>query len=1073
MKYLLKLLVLTFCLLNASYGQEVFYPITNYTPKEYGRDFHPTNMSVVQDKRGIVYAANGFKLLEYDGSRWKSYPINKETWILSLATGNDGLIYAGSQIEFGYFAPALNGNLKYRSLSDSLDQNEIGFTNIWKVLTFSGGVVFQAEEKIFIYRNGRTEVINPQTSFHTSFVVNDRLFVRQRETGLMELKDKNLIRIKGGELFDTTGIFVMLPYGKNRNKILIGTRDKGFWWFDSSKNEVNLQKFYAEDSDLLKKSIITDGIVTGDGLIAIGTMRNGIIVMDTTGKTKTIINTGRGLNDNDVKNIMLDQSKNLWVALNNGISMIGISSPVSQYNEKSGITGSINTVIRYNDLLYAGTTTGLFVQTTGNDSPLPFKPVAGLSLPVRSLSNTGRVLLAGTDAGIYKISGNTILKIDTEESYTLFYSPELKILFSGGPKGMRAYRSDASFSKINSLNIDGEDIIGISAEKNPVAGVSEFWIGTRYNGVIRIKINKDLSFISERYGKPDGLPDGPVVPASVNSNSAFETIQGLYAFTNENIVQKSLPDSLKNNKDFLKGYFSMSADNYGKTGGSVSFLTEDKDKIWICSDNRVGFFSKEEDTKFITRPFSGIDAGKINVIYPEDNGVCWIGATEGLIRYDEKTLKDYDQIYSTLVREVKLLDNDSSVYMGSGVIGPGKNPVLNYSDNSVRFDFSATFYEYPVKMLYSYMLDGRNLKWSQWSSEIYQEFTNLKEGEYTFVVKARNIYGTEGTPARYSFKILPPWYRSVEAYFAYAIIALILFWLSARLYAYRLQRENLRLEGIITERTAEIVRQKDEIVHKNSVLEHQKKEIEDSIRYAQRIQSAVIPSEKVCHEIIPDSFVFFRPLNIVSGDFYWISRVGNRIIYAVADCTGHGVPGAFMSMLGVAFLNEIVNKDNVLAPDLILNQLREKVVMALQQHGISGESRDGMDIALVTINLDESELEFSGAYNPLVLIRNGEIIETPGEKMPIGFYENMHPFKKNDIKILKGDVFYMASDGFEDQFGGPDGKKFKAKQFKQLLLEIHKQPMEKQKEILEKSFEQWKGDLPQVDDVVVVGLTIV
>jgi serine phosphatase RsbU (regulator of sigma subunit) len=304
------------------------------------------------------------------------------------------------------------------------------------------------------------------------------------------------------------------------------------------------------------------------------------------------------------------------------------------------------------------------------------------------------------------------------------------------------------------------------------------------------------------------------------------------------------------------------------------------------------------------------------------------------------------------------------------------------------------------------------------------------------------------------------------------ISALVLFWLFARLYSYRLKRENLRLEGIVTERTIEVVKQKDEILYKNVVLEHQKKEIEDSIRYARRIQSAVIPSENDCADLLIESFVVFKPLNIVSGDFYWIGKSGSKIIFTAADCTGHGVPGAFMSMLGVAFLNEIVNKDNITLPDMILNHLRDKVIQALQQQGISGEARDGMDIAIVSIDKENKKLEFAGAYNPLVMIRNGEIIEKCPDKMPIGIYENMKPFLNQEISIDKGDVFYMFSDGYEDQFGGPDGKKFKSKKLKQLFLEIHKYPMSRQKDILEKSFEEWKGDLPQVDDVVIVGFAI-
>jgi len=445
-----------------------------------------------------------------------------------------------------------------------------------------------------------------------------------------------------------------------------------------------------------------------------------------------------------------------------------------------------------------------------------------------------------------------------------------------------------------------------------------------------------------------------------------------------------------------------------------------------------------------------------------------LGTTDGLIRYNENINKNYKEEYYSLIRKVVLIDNDSVLFMGNNFETDSGNvkivinqastlkPTLPFRYNSIRFDFTAPFYEFRDKISYSYQLEGNGSKLTQWTQEHYQEYTNLKEGDYTFRVKARNVYGTESYPAQYIFTILPPWYRSVVAYVIYAISALLLIWLTARLYSYRLKRENIRLEGIITERTAEVVRQRDEIENKNTVLEYQKKEIEDSIRYARRIQSAVIPSEKDCQDLLPESFVFFRPLNIVSGDFYWIGRVESKIIFTAADCTGHGVPGAIMSMLGVAFLNEIVNEDHITEPDIILNNLRNKVIQALQQQGISGEARDGMDISIISLDETEKKLYFAGAYNPLIMIRNEEVFVTAGDKMPVGIYEKMNPFTRHEINLEKGDLFYMSSDGLEDQFGGPEGKKFKAVRFKQLLQEIHKLPMKAQKELIEKRFEEWK-----------------
>ncbi len=1080
MKKVLVSLILVHLLFPAATSQFVQFPVTNYSMKDYGKDFHPQNTAVIQDNRGMIYASNSFKLLEFDGAAWRSYPINKEVWILSLACGNNGLIYAGAQNEFGYFMPDRKGELKYHSLSDSLKKEDRDFSNVWKVINFNGSVVFQSEENLFITRGGKISVIRPETSFHTSFRVNDRLFIREREKGLMELRGEKLFAVPGGERFDTTGIFLMLPFGNTLDKILVGTREKGFWVMDAGSAKDPFSRFRLEDEEIINKSEITGGTLTADGSIAIGTLNSGVIIIDPAGKTKAVIDSRKGLPDNEIKDIFTDSYGDIWVALNNGISRIGITSPLSVYSEKSGISGIINCALRFRNLLYLGTTSGLIVQDTDPDNP-PFRKLSQISSPVWSLANAAGSLIAATDGGLMSINNENVRIIDYESSYVIFYDPGLKLLFSGGRNGLRVFRSDGSFKKVESLSIRGEDIFGISRSDNPASGIVEFWLGTRYNGVIRVRIDRDLKMETESFTVQDGLPDGPVTPSFIKSDMVFATRRGLFSFVDENTVKESVPDSLKNKGNFIKGYFSPVTGKLRMIGGEVSFVAEDGCRIWTCTANNIGYFHGNDSLEYFDKPFRAVESGKISFIYPEPDGICWIGTTEGLLRYDGNIKKNYDHGFVTLIRKVGLINTDSALFLGTGcrlspdtlVTGmPAVSPVIKFADNSVRFDFSAPFYDYPAKLQYSFILEGASSRWSSWSSDRYQEFTNLKEGKYTFRVKAKNVYGTEGKPALFTFEVLAPWYRTIWAYILYVFAGIVLLWVSARLYSYRLKKENIRLEGIVTERTAQVVRQKDEIEQKNTILEHQKKEIEDSIRYARRIQSAVIPSEKVCQEILPESFVLFRPLNIVSGDFYWISRVDGRIIYTAADCTGHGVPGAFMSMLGVAFLNEIVNKDKCTAPDEILNQLREKVINALQQHGASGETRDGMDIALVSIITGNGTLEFAGAFNPLILIRKGEIIETPGEKMPIGIYENMRPFSKHVIKIEKGDAIYMYSDGYEDQFGGPDGKKFKARKLKSLLLEISMQPPEKQKEILETTFDNWKGDLPQIDDIVLLGIMI-
>ena len=250
----------------------------------------------------------------------------------------------------------------------------------------------------------------------------------------------------------------------------------------------------------------------------------------------------------------------------------------------------------------------------------------------------------------------------------------------------------------------------------------------------------------------------------------------------------------------------------------------------------------------------------------------------------------------------------------------------------------------------------------------------------------------------------------------------------------------------------------------------QRKELTESIKYASYIQSALLPDRDFIQNILPDHFIFFRPKDIVSGDFYWISQKKSELIIAVADCTGHGVPGAFMSILGISFLKEIVNKTNFSGTGGILNQLREYVMKALNQTGEENEQKDGLDMTLCRIKTEEDILEFSGAFNPLYIIQNEKLIEIQGDKMPIGIgaYEEKS-FHTNVVELKENDCIYLFSDGFADQFGGPLGKKFKYQPFRDLLVRIHKYPMEKQKEEIEKVFNNWKGELSQLDDVLIIG----
>ncbi len=259
-------------------------------------------------------------------------------------------------------------------------------------------------------------------------------------------------------------------------------------------------------------------------------------------------------------------------------------------------------------------------------------------------------------------------------------------------------------------------------------------------------------------------------------------------------------------------------------------------------------------------------------------------------------------------------------------------------------------------------------------------------------------------------------------------------------------------------------------------IEKQNRDITKSIQYAQRIQQAALPAPELINELLPKHFILYLPRDIVSGDFYWLNRVHNKILFTAADCTGHGVPGAFMSMLGIAFLNEIIAKLEYeqLQPNIVLNILREYVIKFLRQTDTNGQgTKDGMDMALCMLDLSNEELHFAGANNPLWLIRDNQLLEFNGDDMPIGIYYNTHEsFTNHTIKYQPGDKIYIFSDGYADQFGGPRGKKFMIKRFRELIKTIHDEPLEKQKEILYETHLEWRGKRHQLDDILVMGIEL-
>lgn len=388
---------------------------------------------------------------------------------------------------------------------------------------------------------------------------------------------------------------------------------------------------------------------------------------------------------------------------------------------------------------------------------------------------------------------------------------------------------------------------------------------------------------------------------------------------------------------------------------------------------------------------------------------------------------------------------------------------FDYSNNNIGFSFMGVSLTAPEKVRYRFLLDGYDEAWSSPTDQNFSSYTNLPEGKYTFSVIACNGAGNYSLPTSYSFVVLPPWYRTWWAYTLFVLTGFGIVFSIFRIRTRQLRKDKERLEEQVSHRTLELVQQKHLVEEKN-------KEILDSITYAKRLQNAILPPLKLIKETLPQSFLLYLPKDIVAGDFYWMEKKGDLVLFSVADCTGHGVPGAMVSVVCANALNRAVNEFHLTDPGKILDKTREFVVDTYSKS--EEDVKDGMDISFACLNLKTGELKWSGANNPAWIVREGNLIELAADRQPVGKSDNAKSFTTHFLQVQQGDMLYLSSDGFADQFGGIKNKKYKTTNLKKLLVEVAEKSLEEQERLIHESFLEWKGSVEQVDDVCVMGVRI-
>lgn len=506
----------------------------------------------------------------------------------------------------------------------------------------------------------------------------------------------------------------------------------------------------------------------------------------------------------------------------------------------------------------------------------------------------------------------------------------------------------------------------------------------------------------------------------------------------------------------------------GLSSPSPSFvICDDKGSVWVGHNKGLDKINiVESKVSRYTEQYGvhGLETNE-NSATLDKRGNIWFGTVRGLVKLSPYNERPNLVEPITAIEGLKIQLKDAEF--------PADN-TFDYTQNELTFDVIGVSLTNPDEVSYSYMLEGGFSNWSPKIKERSISFSGLKPGSYVFRLKAYNNHGIETKEEiQYGFTITPPFYLTIPFLAGSGVFVIVMIIVVVKLRERQLRQRQIYLEGVVDERTEELRLEKETVEEQKEEIEQKNHHITSSINYSKKIQDSILPPKEMINEFLPKNFVYFKPRDIVSGDFYWIHRHGNKVLYAAADCTGHGVPGAFMSMIGTTLLNKIVGEYKIFEPAKILDKLSEEIVKTLRQD--QGKSvKDGMDIAIVAIDYDMHQLEFAGAYNPLYIVRGGELTELEADVIAIGksFTGEVKHYTNKTYQLQAGDSLFTFSDGFPDQFGGPKGKKFLYKRFRKLAIELAGMPIEQREGRLDEVMTKWMGERNQLDDMIIFGVEI-
>jgi len=1123
-------LIVTCCTIpwNRLVAQEGTPFISNYVTQKI---LDKQVFDISQNGYYVMQFATRKGILIFDSENWQL--VNSPDIVLSLfhdtLTNNT---YVGCSNDFGMLERSMDGVYQYNSISGMSYAGEVT-----EIIRNKDEIIFFSADRITkVQINDDQDVLYIDTEaeeyFSGIFKFHDRIFINSNLNGLYEMTDSALLEFPDNAgLIDQTILF-SFPFSED--EVLIGTDNNNLLLFNGNEfKPFDLKdREYLVESELAGGANIDDRYFAIATILG-----GCLILDKTTGESNHIINYQNGLPDDEIYAIGIDRNNGIWLSHEYGLSRIDLSLPVKNYNTFPGLQGNVESIVCLDGTLYIGTNEGIYylgekkdyleeeivievveeipaeetsrrreekieeqvkegareqlskkeqrklrreekkdsrrqdedvqekeeemkgrpiLQALSETLEKPFRKkrdlprtkttykkkkiyslqsithefikIPGLEEKCNQLVIAGNRILAGTHAGLHEIRDDQLTTI-FPDWYIVFIQPSLSgnDVFVGTDETVYLIGiQDNEWTIKRQYEEIMEEVFSVYQ-----AGENEIWFGCD-NVAYRIKTDQD-TFGLTPFVFSDHSYD-PVIINGIGEEIYFHQSSGISTLSGDSIIPYN---EIPMTPEIPVYYYSP---------GGIT---------WVKSGETWYSLQDEEVYDGTITPFLNI-FNDIKTFHFDSDGNLWV-------------LHENDLISKVLANEINRFAQSSYLHMTyikdkEGQLYNLSNAAIDYANRSLEFDYTIPCFLKSSATKYQYYIEGLTEGWSEWSHSSTLALPFIPPGKYIIRYKAQNILGNVTDEQAVQFNIKPPFWLTIW-FLILSFLVLVLIVLGIiRLRTRKLKHDKRILEEKVKQRTAEIEKQKDEI-------SSQKQEIMDSIHYAQRIQTAILPSEDVVKKVLPENFILFLPRDIVSGDFYWMTQHNEWSIFAAADCTGHGVPGAFMSMLGVSFLNQIISKHGRLEAGEMLNHLRELIMTTLSQK--ESESKDGMDIALCILNKKTKELHFAGAFNPLFLIRNGELIETKGDRMPIGIYGGMETdFTNHKMKLRKGDCLYIFSDGFPDQIGGERGKKYLTKKFKEFLMENHARPMKEQHKVLHNRITEWMGDFEQVDDILLIGIRI-